>query len=148
MDPISHAIFGATLAELFGLDLITAIFCATFIDLDTFLQDKKFGPFEGGNLFHYFPFFLVIAIPMLLLRTPIFGLEVVLMSAAVGFVAHFFGEMVLDHEGWTVFPGVNILLWKARPDVIVTFRGKKFTELDTRAIFLDNCTIQNERKRE
>jgi membrane-bound metal-dependent hydrolase YbcI (DUF457 family) len=137
MDPISHTLFGAAIAEFLGLDAITLIFCSTFLDFDDFFTGwKKLGPYKWADFLHYIPFCFLMIIPMLILRAPIFGFKNVLIGGFIGVVLHLIGDMLFDYDGLLIYPNKRILLIKARKDIKISYKNKVYTYLDNRAIIL------------
>jgi len=137
MDPLSHTLFGATIAEFLGLDVITLIFCSTFLDFDDFFAGwKKLGPYKWSDILHYIPFCFLVIIPMLILRGPIFGFQNILIAGFIGVVSHLIGDMLFDHEGLLIYPNKRILLIKTKKDIKISYKNKVYTYLDNRAIIL------------
>jgi len=137
MDPISHTLFGSAIAEFLGLDVITLIFCSTFLDFDDFFAGhKKLGPYRWGDILHYMPFCFLVIIPMLIFRAPIFGFQNVLIGGFIGVLSHLIGDMLFDYDGLLIYPNKKILLIKARKDIKISYKNKVYTYLDNRAIIL------------
>jgi len=132
MDPISHVLFSVGIGELLKLDLITVMFCSTFLDLDDFFMPwKKIGPYKWGDILHYIPFCFSIIIPMLILRGPILGFQNVLIAGFIGVILHLFCDAFFDHEGLPILPGKRILFIKSRRDIKISHKNKVYTYLDT-----------------